>query len=304
MSDTDLLPLPPETRPLGEGGPEVSAAAWGMWRFAGRSVAEATRLVETALDAGITLFDTADIYGVDGPGWGSAESLLGEVFAANPGLRDRLVVATKGGIVMGVPYDSSPAYLASAIDASLARLQVDHVELWQIHRPDVLTHPEELARTLEDAVRSGKVGAVGVSNFTPAQIDALRHYLDIPLVSTQPEFSALHLQPLEGGQLDFAMRDRMTVLAWSPLGGGRIAAPGAAREQEVADALDIVANQQGISRALAAMSWIAAHPAHPIPIAGSQNAERIAELAKLRAVRWTRRQWYSVLTAARGEPLP
>lgn len=304
MSDTDLLPLPPETRLLGEGGPQVSAAAWGMWRFAGASVAQATRLVESALDAGITLFDTADIYGVDGSGWGSAESLLGEVFAADRGLRDRLVLATKGGIVMGVPYDSSPAYLATAIDASLARLQVDHVELWQIHRPDVLTHPEDLARTLEDAVRSGKVGAVGVSNFTPAQIDALRHYLDIPLVSTQPEFSALHLQPLEDGQLDSAMRDPMAVLAWSPLGGGRIAAPGTAREQEVADALDVIANAQGVSRALAAMSWIAAHPAHPIPIAGSQNADRIAELAKLRAVRWTRRQWYAVLTAAQGEPLP
>lgn len=100
------------------------------------------------------------------------------------------------------------------------------------------------------------------------------------------------------------MRDRMAVLAWSPLGGGRIAAPGTAREQEVADALDVIANAQGVSRALAAMSRIAAHPAHPIPIAGSQNADRIAELAKLRAVRWTRRQWYAVLTAARGEPLP
>lgn len=168
MSDIDLLPLPPETRLLGEGSPQVSAVAWGMWRFAGTSVAEATRLVESALDAGITLFDTADIYGVDGPDWGFSENLLGQVFAANPGLRDRPVLATKGGIGMGVPYDSSPAYLASAIVASLTRLQVDHVELWQVHRPDVLTHPEELARTLEDAVHSGKVGAVGVSNFTPA----------------------------------------------------------------------------------------------------------------------------------------
>ncbi len=304
MSDDHFLPLPPETRPLGEDGPHISAAAWGMWRFAGRSVQEATRLVETALEAGITLFDTADIYGVDGPGWGSSEALLGEVFASTPGLRERLVLATKGGIVMGLPYDSSPAYLASAIDASLSRLQVDHVELWQVHRPDVLTHPEELARTLEDAVRSGKVGAVGVSNFTPSQIDALRHFLDIPLVSTQPELSALHLGPLEDGQLDYALRDRMTVLAWSPLGGGRIAAPNTSREHEVAAALDEVAQEQGVSRALAAMSWIAAHPAHPVPIAGSQNADRIAELARLRDVRWTRQQWYAVLTAARGEPLP
>ena len=304
MSETEFLPLPPENRPLGGDGPHISAVAWGMWRFAGASVEEATGLVETALDAGITLFDTADIYGVDGPGWGSAEALLGEVFAASPGLRQRLVLATKGGIVPGVPYDSSSSYLASAIDASLARLKTDYVDLWQVHRPDVLTHPEELARTLEEAVRSGKVGAVGVSNFTPSQVDALRHFLDVPLVSTQPEFSALQIEPLADGRLDHAMRDGMAVLAWSPLGGGRIAAPESPREREVANALDRVAEEQGVSRGLAAMSWIAAHPAHPIPIAGSQNPGRIAELAQLREIRWTRQQWYAVLTAARGEPLP
>ena len=78
--------------------------------------------------------------------------------AEAPGLRDKMVLATKGGIILGVPYDSSPAYLTSAIDISLKRLRTDHVELWQIHRPDLLTHPQEIARTLEDAHRAGKIG--------------------------------------------------------------------------------------------------------------------------------------------------
>jgi predicted oxidoreductase len=275
-----------------------------MWRFAGNSVADAQALVEAALDAGITLFDTADIYGFGEQGFGAAEDLLGKVFAVTPGLRSRMILATKGGITPPTPYDSSPAWLNRAIDDSLRRLQVERVELWQVHRPDILTHPEELARTLEAAHTAGKIGAIGVSNFTPAQIDALAQYLTVPLTSNQPEFSPLFLGPLVDGQLDQAMRMRLAVLAWSPLGGGRIAAPGNAREEAVAAALDKVAAAQGVSRSTAAFAWVMAHPARPIPIIGSQNAARIREAASALSVRWTRTDWYDVLVAARGENLP
>ena len=298
-----LLPAPTPV-PLGRGGPAVAPIAWGMWRFAGNSVAEAQALVEAALDAGITLFDTADIYGFGEQGFGEAEALLGRVFATAPALRRRMVLATKGGITPPMPYDSSPAWLGRAIDDSLARLGTEGVELWQVHRPDILTHPQELARTLEDAHRAGKIGAIGVSNFTPAQIDALAHYLTVPLATNQPEFSPLHLGPLVDGQFDQAMRMRLAILAWSPLGGGRIAAPTNAREEAVAAALDRVATAQGVSRTTAAFAWIMAHPARAIPIIGSQNADRIREAAAATAVRWTRTQWYDVLVAARGEALP
>jgi predicted oxidoreductase len=96
----------------------------------------------------------------------------------------------------------------------------------------------------------------------------------------------------------------MAVLAWSPLGGGRIAEPTNAREQAVAAALDVVAAAHDVSRTSAALSWIMAHPARPIPIVGSQRAERIAEAADAFKVRWTRAQWYAVLVASRGENLP
>jgi predicted oxidoreductase len=298
-----LLPAPTPVA-IGPGSPAVAPIAWGMWRFAGQSDAAAQALVEAALDAGITLFDTADIYGFGEQGFGEAEALLGRVFAASPGLRGRLVLATKGGITPPMPYDSSAAWLSRAIDDSLRRLAVERVELWQVHRPDILTHPQEVARTLEAAHAAGKIGAIGVSNFTPAQIDALAHYLTIPLASNQPEFSPLHLGPLVDGQFDQAMRMGMALLAWSPLGGGRIAAPTNAREQAVAAALDTVAAAQGVSRTTAAFAWVMAHPARPIPIIGSQNAARIREAATATTVRWTRTQWYEVLVAARGEALP
>lgn len=301
------LPLPPATRLLGSSGIEVSPIAWGMWRLAedGRTAADAAKLVHAALDAGITFLDTADIYGFDGAGgFGDAEMLLGEVLAADPSLRGRMVLATKGGIMPPLPYDQSADYLRFAIDASLARLKVDSVDLWQIHRPDILAHPQEVARVLDDAVASGKIRALGVSNFTQAQIAALNHFLGHKLVATQPEISPLRIDCFENGELDQAMMLGLTPLAWSPLGGGRLAAPETPRDKAVAAALDAVAEAQGVSRTVAAYSWLMAHPAGIIPIIGSQNAARIAEGAQALTLRWTRTDWYAVLVAARGERLP
>jgi predicted oxidoreductase len=300
-----FLDEPARTRPLYDGGPMVSQIAWGMWRFAGDDVAAARDRVVAALDAGVTLFDTADIYGPDnGEPFGAAEALLGRVLAAEPELRSRMVIATKGGIVMGTPYDSSSAYLTAAIDASLARMGLDHVALWQIHRPDMLTHPAEVARALEAAHRAGKIGAVGVSNFTPSQVEALAAHLSLPIVSCQPEFSPLALGPLTNGVLDQALARGMAVLAWSPLGGGRLGDPGEPRATAVAQALDAKAEAYGVSRAAAAYSWIMAHPARPIPIVGTQRPARIAEIPDAFKPRWTRADWYQVLVAAMGEALP
>ncbi len=298
------LTAPPRQRPLGSSGIEVSSLAWGMWRFEGAPQA-GLRLIDAALDSGINFFDTADIYGFNGhDGFGDAEALLGTILAANPGLRDRMVLATKGGIRPPLPYDSSAAYLTSAIDASLARLHTDVVDLWQIHRPDILTHPHEIAEAMHCAVAAGKIRAVGVSNFTMPQIAALRSFLDLPLASTQPEISPLCLTTIGNGELDMAMQHDLAVMAWSPLGGGRIANPESARERAVVAALDAVAGAQGVSRTAAAYSWLMAHPARIIPIVGTQNAGRITEAAQAYDVQWTRDEWYDVLVASRGEELP
>lgn len=305
MTTMSYWSVSPDSRPLGKSGLLVSPIAWGMWRFGHATPAEARKLIEAVFEAGVTLFDTADIYGFDGSGgFGDAEALLGRIFAEVPVLRAHMVLATKGGITPPVPYDSSPAYLMAALDASLRRLKTDHVDLYQIHRPDILAHPQEVARTLEDMVRSGKVRAIGVSNHTIEQHRALAAFLSIPIASTQPEVSPLAIEPIEGGLFDLAMAAEMAVLAWSPLGGGRIGDPQDVRERAVAAALDVVAEEAGVSRAAAAYSWIMAHPARAIPIVGTQNIARIAEIPQAFKCRWSRQLWYDVLVAARGERLP
>ena len=305
---TTQLPLPPATRRLGSSSLEVGAISYGCWRFAGTSVAEARDKVVAAVDLGMTLVDTADIYGFDGEsGFGDAETLLGEVLSSTPGLRDRIVLATKGGIRPPLPYDQSPEYLVAACRASLERLQVDCVDLYQVHRPDLLAHPADLAAALTALVGEGLVREVGVSNFTRAQTDALVAHLGFPVVTTQPELSALCLDALTDGTLDDAARDGRTPLAWSPLGGGRLgtgAAPDDDRTSAVQAALDRIASDHGSTRSAVALAWVLAHPSGPVPIVGTQRVDRLEELAAATSVRLDRAEWYDVLVASRGEAMP
>ena len=308
------ITLSPKSRPLGKSGLSVSPMAWGMWRFAGNDVRAARERVEAALDAGMTLLDTADIYGPDNDEpFGASELLLGKVLAEAPGLRDRMVLASKGGIRMGVPYDSSPAYLVEAVEASLTRLGVERIDLWQIHRPDMLAHPGETARTLEGLVKAGKIGAIGVSNHTPAQTAALAAHMSLPLASIQPEFSPLATAPLFDGVLDQAMANDYAVLAWSPLGQGRLVGgdprPGRAKPDDapttaVKALLKAHGERFGVGVSAVAYAWVMAHPSRPIPIVGTQTPARIAEAADAFKVSFTRAEWYAILVASLGENLP
>jgi aryl-alcohol dehydrogenase-like predicted oxidoreductase len=308
------IALNPNLRPLGKSEYRVSPLAWGMWRFAGDDVGAAQARCEAALAAGINFFDTADIYGPDNDEpFGASEALLGRVFKAAPALRDSIVLASKGGIRMGVPYDSSPAYLVEAVDASLARLGVERIDLWQIHRPDMLTHWADVAATLDGLIKAGKIGAVGVSNFTVAQSSALKKHLQAPLVSTQPEFSPLAIGPIQDGTLDWAMKHGLAVLGWSPLGQGRLGdgdpRPGRKQAEDdrvtrVKAALATHGALFGVGIAATAYAWVLAHPAGITPIVGSQNPVRIAEAADAFKVSFTRAQWYDILVASMGENLP
>ena len=145
------------TRMLGSLG-EVGSISYGQWRSTTDDVTAAQELLETALDAGMNLIDTADVYGLDarGTGFGEVEALLGRVLARAPGLRERMVLGTKGGIRPPVPYDSSDAWLRTACDDSLRRLRVETIDLYQIHRPDMYAHPAEVAATLADLARTGQ----------------------------------------------------------------------------------------------------------------------------------------------------
>lgn len=300
------LTLSTATRPLAETGLSLSPIGWGMWRYRGDDLAAAEARAMAALEAGLTLFDTADVYGPDnGETFGAAEALFGRVLKVNKSLRGQIVLASKGGILPPVPYDSSAAGIIAACEASLARLGVETIDLYQIHRPDHLAHPAEVAAAMDQLRRAGKIRAVGVSNHTPAQTAALMAHLPFPLAAIQPEFSALAIDALSDGVLDQAMQHQLAVLAWSPLGGGRLAEPaGDARAKRVADVLDRLAAAQGATRGAVALAFILAHPARPIPLIGSQDPQRIREAPQALQVKLTREDWYAVLVAARGAAMP
>jgi aryl-alcohol dehydrogenase-like predicted oxidoreductase len=285
----------------------VGAIAYGCWRFAESTMDDADAKIRTALDAGLTLIDTADIYGYGEPrGFGGAEAVLGEVLARDPSLRPRMVLATKGGIIPPRPYDSSYDYLTAALDASLARLQVDSVDLYQIHRPDLSAPVEETARALNEMVRAGKTRFVGVSNFTTGQCRALQAHLDVPLVTHQPEFSALHQDPITDGTLDWCSETGATALAWSPLAGGRIPRRSAdtPRDKAVLACLQQIAETHKASVSDIALAFIFAHQAKIIPIIGTQNTAHIIDSARAAEISLTAREFYDIIEAYRGTRMP
>ena len=297
----------PSPRRLGDGlvcGP----LACGTWRFTHADVTAGRAVLEAALDAGLTLVDTADVYGLDwgGDGFGSVEARLGDVLRGAPGLRDRLVLATKGGIVPPVPYDSSPRALRAACEASLRRLGVETIDLYQVHRPDLFTDPRHVAETLVDLQAEGKVRLLGVSNHTPSQTAVLLSALDelgASLATTQPELSVAELTPLRDGTLDLAIGAGLVPLAWSPLAGGRVAT-GDGLAPALLAVLDELAEREGVDRAAVATAFVLAHPSRPVAIVGSRRPERLAGAAAALSVHLDRADAYRIIDASEGVPLP
>lgn len=294
-----------DTRTLGESALEVGALAYGCWRFVTDDLQRARRLIEAALDQGLTLIDTADVYGLDhgGQGFGANEELLGRVLASAPELRDRMVLATKGGIAPPVPYDSSTNYLREACEASRARLGVDVIDVYQIHRPDLFSHPADVAATLTALRDEGLIREVGISNHTPDQHDALVAHLPFPLATSEPAYSVTELAPLRDGTFDRCMRDGVVPLAWSPLAGGRLMS-GVGVRPELISALDRLAEREGVGRAAICYAFVLAHPSAPVAIIGTQTVDRIEEATTALGVTLTRGDVYELIQASEGAPLP
>ena len=287
------------------GSLEVGPLAFGTWRFVNLGLEPGRHLLETAVEVGATLVDCADVYGLDwgGTGFGMAEEAVGQVLAATPGLRDQIVLATKGGIDPGIPYDSSPDYLRDAVEASLRRLQTDVIDLYQIHRVDYFTDPAEVAGTLERLRTQGKIREVGVSNHSPAQFNALAAHLPFPIVSTQPQFSVQVLDPLRDGTLDLCQTRGVTPLAWSPLAGGRVPS-GTELPTGLLTLLDQLADREGVDRSAIALAFLLAHPSGVVPILGTTNPERLHQAIRALTVQLDRTDCYAIIEASDGVPLP
>ena len=283
----------------------VGPLGLGCWRLVNMPADDAQQRIECALEANMNLIDTADVYGLDwgGQAFGEAEALLGQVLQQAPHLREKMVLASKGGIMPGIPYDSSSAYLEKACEASLKRLHVDCIDLYQIHRPDMLTHPQELARTLENLRQAGKIREVGVSNYLPSQTEALMRHLPFKLASQQPEYSALRLDPAFDGTFDQCMANNTAVLAWSPLAGGRLAS-GEGLPPALAEVMQNLAERESVDFATIALAFAVAHPTNPVVLVGSTSLARIKASSRALEVSLDRTDIYSIYQASMGEALP
>jgi predicted oxidoreductase len=312
------------TIPLGVSALASSRLAYGCWRVAGTwdpaevtpaSRAAGRRAVIAAYEAGYTLFDNADIYCQ-----GEAERILGEVLKEVSGMRDQVVIVTKGGIRPGGDpqpdspgrYDFSAPHIINACEQSLRRLGIETLDVYLLHRPDYLADPEEVARAFSQLKAAGKVRHFGVSNFRPTLVTALQVACPMPLVVHQVEISLAKLDAFTDGTLDQCLIERITPMAWSPLAAGLIGG-GATRllsSQEIyrpeqfLPVVDAIAEAHGVSRTVVALAWLLKHPAKIQPIIGSTNPDHIREAAKATDLELTREEWYRLLLAARGEPVP
>ena len=295
-----------ETRALGGSGVRVSALSFGTVTFGGNSplartlggldVSEATRLVDMCLDAGVTLFDTADIYSD-----GEAESILGRALA---GRRNRVLIASKAfGRTGPGEHDAglSRRHLIAACEATLRRLGTDRVDLYQVHGFDALVPLEETMGALDELVRSGKVRQVGCSNFAGWQLMkalSISQQLDcVPFVAQQIYYSAAG-RDAELDLLPLALDQGLGVLVWGPLAGGllsgkfrrgdpldrgRMAVPGTRDLFDPATAFDVVetageiAAERGVSVAQVSINWLMAKPAVTSVILGARTEQQLQD---------------------------
>lgn len=268
-----------------------------------------------AFDAGYTLFDTADIYGQ-----GMSEQLLGEALRMRPGMREKIVIATKCGIrwaddpMPGAPhrFDFSKEHILWSCEQSLKRMGIETIDLYQLHRPDMLMEPAEIAEAFDRLHREGKVRYFGVSNFFPSMVSMLKAFLNQKIVVNQIEIHLGRLDPLVNGTSDQCIELSITPLAWSPLGGGWLGSgrvlgmgePNYPHKKLVQSTLDEIAAELGISRSATALAWLMRHPSGIIPIVGSNSPANLRDAVTADSVEMSREQWYRLLLAARGRDLP
>jgi aryl-alcohol dehydrogenase-like predicted oxidoreductase len=278
------------TRSLGNDGPDVSVVGLGTNNFGSRiDYEQSLAIVDAALDAGITLFDTADIYGQ-----GTSEDFIGR---ALEGRRNRVLIATKFGKPMDERPEErrgTPAYIRAACDASLRRLRTDVIDVYQMHEPDEETPIEETLGALDELVQAGKVRAIGSSNFTATQIEdaerVARERDSTRFVSAQNHYSLVE-RDIEDDLLPACERLGIGLLPYFPLASGLLtgkytrgetATEGRLAGREIPDArwdrlaaLQELATARGITLLSLAIGGLAAMPAVASVIAGATKPEQV-----------------------------
>lgn len=281
---------------------EMSRLVYGMWRLgddADTSAEHIRNKISACLDQGITTMDQADIYG----GY-EAEEIMGNALTKE--LRNRIEIVTKCDIVAPVGrymdakvkhYDTSRAHILSSVDHSLRLMKIDHIDLLLIHRPDPLMDACETGAALDEVVASGKVRAVGVSNFRPWDWELLQASMTSPLVTNQIEISLLHHAPFTNGDIAFHQKNGQPLMAWSPLGGGALFD---GKNAALRAALKEIGDDHGVDEAAVAVAWLLAHPSRILPVLGTNNLDRIARIGDAAKIQIDRETWFDLYTHALG----
>jgi len=295
-------------------GPTMSQLVYGLWRLVKLPSAKVkpdfvAERIDACLDAGITAFDSADVYG----GY-EGEAAFGAGLEEWGGDRDSIQIISKCGISQvsrARPenrvkhYNSSKNHIVASVEQTLRDLRTDYIDLLLIHRPDPLMNADETASALSGLCVTGKVRHVGVSNFTPAQFDLLQSRLDRPLVTNQIGFSAMHCDALFDGTLVHCQRLGIAPMVWSPLGGGELFEGDDLQTTKLRNTIAMVSDQmERITTAQTALSWVLTHPSRPVVVIGTSRLDRIKAYAAVGHLRLERQQWFWILEAATGEPVP
>ena len=304
--------------PIGTSDLKASNIVVGNMRLTELSLAEAEKLIKTAMEEGINFFDHADIYA-----GGKSEELFAEAVQMNARIREKLIIQSKCAIrPEGGYYDFSKEHILSSVDGILKRLNTDYLDILLLHRPDPLMEPEEVAEAFDKLQEQGKVRYFGVSNHNPMQIALLEKYLSQKLIVNQLQFSIAHTQMIDSGIalnmnidqsvnrdssiLDYCRLNDITVQAWSPfqhgffegvfLGDRKLFA-------ELNEVIDSLALKYGVSNTTIATAWITRHPANIQVVIGTTNADRLKDACKASEMRLTREEWYQLYKAA-GNMVP
>jgi len=287
----------------------ISRVVAGMWRVGDwrMSAGELVDFIHRCIERGVTAFDHADIYGR-----GAVESLFGEALALDPSLRGRIRIVSKAGIRLAASsagegplkyYDSAPAYLREAVEQSLRRLATDYLDLFLIHRPDSLMDIDDIALAAQSLVEQGKIRAFGVSNFSVRQFELLHERT--ALATNQIEFSPFETGALDGDMFAVLAQAKVPPMIWSPLGGGRLFSEADEAARRVRGVMAGLRPKYGAASWLEiAYAWIFRMPGAPYAIVGSRRLDSVQAAIDGRRIRLDRQDWYAILEAARGRPVP
>ena len=274
-----------------------------MWRLADGEINDAksvTDKINLCLDQGITTFDQADIYGDY-----SAEALFGIALKEDKSLRNKIEIVTKCGIVApcgkyaDVPvkyYDTSKKHIDASVNASLKNMNIDYIDMLLIHRPDPYMDHDETGQALDTLIKSGKIGAVGVSNFKPHDWELLQSTMVNKLHTNQIELSLQSIDAFSNGDVAFHQKNASPIMAWSPLGGGKLMT----ESNQLTNKMDQIGTHYKVDRAAVAISFLLSHPANIIPIMGTNNIDRISKISDAFKVKMDRITWFELYTAALG----